>query len=132
MGAAVLLRDHFLPWLFGASFLRFRDLVFPFGVGQLLLAQGLGFGLMLRVARRGRALLACEVAATISMIGLVVVLSAADGVTGAAWAITAGFGIATLPVTLIAWFFPARSLTGGVPIRPRHANANPEPPRRTV
>jgi O-antigen/teichoic acid export membrane protein len=101
--AAVLLREHLLSWLFGASFLRFGDLVFPYGVGQLLIAEGLGFTLMLRVARRGRALLTCQGASTVSLVALVAVLSVADGIAGAAWAMAAGMGIFSVQVTVIAW-----------------------------
>jgi O-antigen/teichoic acid export membrane protein len=116
MLAAALLRDHLLTWVFGASFQRFQDLIFPYGLAQLFLAQALGYAILLRVTRHGKTLLACQVASTMSTVALVAALSTTYGVNGAAWAIAAGAAVASVPVSIIAWFQARRrpgAVTGG-------------------
>ena len=103
MLAAALLRDHLLTWVFGASFQRFRDLIFPYGFAQLFLAQALGYRILLRVTRHGKTLLACQVASMVSTVALVAALSTTYGVNGAAWAIAAGSVVASVLVSTIAW-----------------------------
>jgi O-antigen/teichoic acid export membrane protein len=103
MLAAALLRDQLLTWVFGASFQRFRDLIFPFGLAQLLLAQALGYTVLLRVTRQGKTLLACQMASTVTSVALVAALSGTYGANGAAWAIAAGVAAAAVPVSIIAW-----------------------------
>lgn len=106
--AAALLRDHLLTWVFGASFQRFRDLIFPYGLAQLLQAQAVGYAILLRVTRHGKTLLACQVASTVSTIGLVAILSTRFGINGAAWAIAAGVAVLTVPLSTIAWLHARR------------------------
>jgi O-antigen/teichoic acid export membrane protein len=113
MLAAALLRDHLLTWVFGASFQRFRDLIFPYGLAQLFLAQALGYAILLRVTRHGKTLLACQVASSVTSVGLVAALSATYGVNGAAWAIAAGAAVASVSVSIIAWL-QARRRPGAV------------------
>jgi len=113
MLAAALLRDHLLTWVFGASFQRFRDLIFPYGLAQLLWAQTLGYTILLRVTRHGKTLLACQVASMVSTVALVAALSTTYGVNGAAWAIAAGAPVTAVPVSIIAWL-QARRRPGAV------------------
>jgi O-antigen/teichoic acid export membrane protein len=128
MVPALLLRDDLLSWLFGPSFLRFRDLVIPLGAGQLALTAGLGYSVLLRVMRRGRALLACEAISAVSTILLVIALSKADGVNGAAWAIAAGVALGTLPIIVLAYLpgSDASASTQGRGIGASHGDAHAE------
>jgi O-antigen/teichoic acid export membrane protein len=103
MLAAALLRDHLLTWVFGASFQQFRDLIFPYGVGQLLQAQALGYAILIRVTRHGKTLLACQLISTVSTIALVAILSTNYGVNGVAWALAVGVAVISIPLSIIAW-----------------------------
>jgi O-antigen/teichoic acid export membrane protein len=75
-----------LPFLFGASFEQYRELLLPIALSQIFSAAGIGLGLLITVQRRGRFLLFSRLVAVSIGIGIMAVGAMTYGVIGAAWA----------------------------------------------
>jgi O-antigen/teichoic acid export membrane protein len=90
------LGDDLLNWVFGRSFGSFGVLIWPIGVGQILIAGTMGFALLLRAQSRGKALLAARLIGSISSLILVLGLAVTRGVTGAAWGMALAGGLTSL------------------------------------
>lgn len=74
-----------LPFLFGARFRQFRDLIPALATGQVFAAAGVGFPLLIRAQRRGRFLLFSRLGLAVLDIGAVAAGAAEFGLVGAAW-----------------------------------------------
>ena len=74
-----------LPFLFGHEFTRYRDLIGPVSAAQVFAAAQVGFVLLIKARMRGRTLLLIQAVTTGVGLALVVTLSFAYGLTGAAW-----------------------------------------------
>lgn len=96
--AAVMLLGgaRLLTLVFGASFARYSDLVWPIGAAQVFLAAGVGASLMLRARQRGPALLVSRVTGSGLALALGALLAAPFGILGVAWASAAGAGTTSL------------------------------------
>jgi O-antigen/teichoic acid export membrane protein len=89
-------RTQLLSFLFGDSFNQFARLIFPVGAGQLVLAGGTGFFLLLKARRQGRLLLGSRVVGITSTFISVAALASQFGLVGGAWGQTIGFAMRTL------------------------------------
>jgi O-antigen/teichoic acid export membrane protein len=88
--------------IFGSSFLSFRKLVWPVGLGQLVVAPTLGYALLLKAGAKGKALLTGRIVGAVANFGLGLGLAIAFGVTGAAWGIALGSAVAGLALVTLA------------------------------
>jgi O-antigen/teichoic acid export membrane protein len=89
--------------IFGRDFSGFASLLWPVAVGQLLIASSLGFGLLLKAQRRGKALLWTRLVASVTAFGMSSALAVAYGVEGAAWGMAAGSGANALLVSVLSF-----------------------------
>jgi O-antigen/teichoic acid export membrane protein len=94
---------RFLGLVFGEGFSGFASLLLPVGVGQLLIASSVGFALLLKAQRRGKALLWTRVVGSAVAFGLASVLAVSYGVKGAAWGMAAGSAANALLVSVLAF-----------------------------
>jgi O-antigen/teichoic acid export membrane protein len=108
---AALNPQGLLGLVFGPSFEEFRNLAWPLGLRQLLIAPTTGFNMLLLAEKRGKALVLSQLASTLAMLSLGPWLAASHGVVGAAWgsALAAGFQGVTMTVCALLWP-PSRAL----------------------
>jgi O-antigen/teichoic acid export membrane protein len=95
-----------LPFLFGESFARFTDLIWPIAVAQLVTSAGVGLLLLLRAERRGRDLLVNRAITAAASVALIAILALRYGLLGAAWG-TAGASLISLILLVYVTFVPA-------------------------
>ena len=88
--------------IFGHSFQHYGHLVWPIGIGQVVTALAVGFGLLLKAERRGSAVLVSTIVPVAVALALCSALAAAYGVTGAAWGMFAGAVVGTAMTTALA------------------------------
>jgi hypothetical protein len=74
-----------LTAVFGDQFARFQTLVAPIGLGQIALAAGAGFPLLLKAQGRGRALFLSRLAGLLLTLGVSAFLAVTQGLTAVAW-----------------------------------------------
>jgi O-antigen/teichoic acid export membrane protein len=86
-----------LPLLFGPEFARFHALTLPVGLAQITAATSVGFVLLLKAQRRGRALFWSRIFALVLILTITTSLAATRGVTAVAW----GYFAAALPAALL-------------------------------
>ena len=91
-----------LSLVFGQPFSTYDPLLLPTGVAQALAASGFGSSMLLKAAGRGQALLWSELIGGISTVLLIVLLASTYGLLGAAWGMTAAWGIHTLSTMVFA------------------------------
>ena len=94
--------SRLIGFIFGEGFGGFASLIWPVAVGQLVVAFSLGFGLLLKAQRRGKALLWTRVVGSGLVFGLSSVLAAGIGVQGAAWGMALGSAVNAILVTMLA------------------------------
>jgi O-antigen/teichoic acid export membrane protein len=106
VGAVLLGGSGLLGLVFGRDFAGYEDLIVPMSVGQLLLAAGLGYSLLLKAAKRGDSLLITRSTAAVATLAFAPLLGSRYGLIGAAW----GFVIASVLEngTVIAFAFSDR------------------------
>lgn len=75
-----------LPFLFGRGFARFRSIMVPVGIAQLLAAPGSCLALYLMARQRGRTLTWVGTLNVFLALALSIVFAASFGLKGAAWA----------------------------------------------
>ncbi|HEX2195590.1 MAG TPA: hypothetical protein VHJ76_01585, partial [Actinomycetota bacterium] len=85
VGAVMLGGVFLLEVVFGQSFVGYEDLIVPMSVGQLLLACGLGFTLLLKASKRGDSLLVTRTTAAVATLVFAPLFGAEFGLIGAAW-----------------------------------------------
>jgi len=88
--------------IFGHSFEHYGHLVWPIGIGQVVTAVAVGFGLLLKAEQRGSAVLVSTIVPVTVGLGLCSALAAVYGVTGAAWGMFAGAVVGTTMTTVLA------------------------------
>jgi O-antigen/teichoic acid export membrane protein len=110
-----LLRQEVLTIVFGAAFASFSDLVVPISVGQLLYAGAIGFNLLLKAQRRGRALVGSRMLSSVSSLLLLLYLGSRYGVIGASWGLALGNGLRWVSVTVLAVHHRGGSSEGVTP-----------------
>lgn len=96
----LLFGRFWLQSVFGEAFAKFSALILPIGVGQVLLAAGVGFPLLLRVLQAGRQLVQLRTVHAVGLLCLLVVFIPQHGLSGAAWAGTLMNGI---NLSLVVW-----------------------------
>ena len=97
-----------LSGVFGESFKTFRSLIFPVGVGQLIMASQTGFYLLLKVQGRGRELLRARIMSSLCFFVFGAVLASAYGLTAAAWGQALGRAVEAIAVFVAALVTPRR------------------------
>ena len=95
-GGAVISR------VFGHAFGQYGDLVWPVGLGQIISAVTVGFGLLLTAQRRGSAILFCTLVGSGTSLLLAFSLGDAYGLRGVAWGMALAALLGTVCVTLVA------------------------------
>src|SRR5439155_1001203 len=79
-----------LTAVFGSSFDSYGDLVVPMAAWQIMLAVGVGFGILLDAERRGRAIVVVGSTAMAVSFAASTILATVAGVRGAVWGLAAG------------------------------------------
>jgi O-antigen/teichoic acid export membrane protein len=97
-----------LSGVFGESFKTFRSLIFPVGIGQLILASQTGFYLMLKVQGRGKELLRARIMSSLCFFAFGAVLANAYGLTAAAWGQTLGRAVEAIAIFIAALATPRK------------------------
>jgi O-antigen/teichoic acid export membrane protein len=92
--------ERLLTTVFGHSFGNYGALVWPIGLGQVLLAPTIGFALLLRAQAKGAALLTGRLIGSIATLGLSLGFAVTWGILGAAWGMALG---AVVGGAAIAW-----------------------------
>ena len=95
-GLLLLVAPVLLSHVFGKAFEPAAALVLPMLVAFTVDAAGNGAPLLLQVQRRGKRLVAMQLAATSAQIVAVILLVRPYGVLGAAWGFAIGSGVATI------------------------------------
>jgi O-antigen/teichoic acid export membrane protein len=91
-----------LAAVFGDDFFRYRDLILPVGVHQLVLAAGGGYYLLLKAHRGGKWILLSRTLSSLVTVPLVASMSLRFGILGGAWAIALGASIGTASIIAFA------------------------------
>jgi O-antigen/teichoic acid export membrane protein len=102
VAVALVGRNWLLPWAFGDSFRPFLELVWPIGVGQLVLAPSIGFWLLLIAQKRARELILSQVIVSLATLGFGLLLAETNGAVGAAWGLALGSSVHGAVITLYA------------------------------
>jgi O-antigen/teichoic acid export membrane protein len=95
-----------LPFLFGASFARYRGLVWPIAASQMFTASAIGLMLLIKAQQRGRVLLLVQAVTSVVGLVLAVVLSFEFGLIGAAWTGAIMALVSTSFFSLAVWRSP--------------------------
>jgi O-antigen/teichoic acid export membrane protein len=98
----VPVRVPVLTHVFGPGFGRFDNLIFPVAAGQLISSTGFALAAFLKCAGDGRALPVARIGSALSAIVLLFLVSGRFGVTGAAWALSAGSVTSTAVMVIAA------------------------------
>jgi O-antigen/teichoic acid export membrane protein len=107
--------DDLLGWIFGPSFEPFASLLWPIGIGQILVAPTVGFGLLLKAQGRGQAFLVGRIAGAVTNLALGFGLALTHGVEGAAWGMVASSFLVGVLFTVFALADPRRDR--GTPVK---------------
>ena len=110
--------------VFGDSFQGFSHLVWPIGIGQVVAAISIGFALLLKAERRGKAVLVANIVSPAVGLVLGCGLAAVYGVTGAAWGIFGSCVAGTVVTTVLALAQPAERRRPAT-ARPQHSLETP-------
>jgi O-antigen/teichoic acid export membrane protein len=103
LGIMALIGARVLRWLFGAEFSGFDSLIEPFGTGQAFAALAVGFIVLLKAQRRGRALVLAGAGGAVAALALAPVLASTAGVEGAAWALAFASGVSAVTTMFVAF-----------------------------
>jgi O-antigen/teichoic acid export membrane protein len=100
------------PWLFtnlfGASFDRYDDLIWPFAASQLFSAGSFAFGVLLIAEKRGGELLGTGIVGGFATLACATIGAWFHGVLGAAWGLTAATVVASALVVVLGSISPTR------------------------
>jgi O-antigen/teichoic acid export membrane protein len=92
-GLMLLVGPSLLTSLFGADFDPYTGLLVPMSVGQVALAAGLGFGILLKAEQRGGEVLLSGVVFVTASLVASLSLATQDGIEGAVWGLSAGAAV---------------------------------------
>jgi O-antigen/teichoic acid export membrane protein len=101
LGAAAV-GSTLLGSVFGDPFRGFGSLIWPVGLGELAVAGTLGFSMLIKAERRGRAILVCRSVGSISALVFAVSLAYVSGIDGAAWGMSLGAALGAAAVAIAA------------------------------
>jgi hypothetical protein len=91
-----------LVWVFGPPFEEFSSLIWPVGIGQILVAGTLGVSILMKAEGRGRVLLASRAVGSLSSLASAIGLAIPFGIEGAAWGMTLGTGLGAVSLLALA------------------------------
>jgi O-antigen/teichoic acid export membrane protein len=94
--------SELLAAVFGDDFLKYRELILPVGVHQLVLAAGGGYYLLLKAHRGGKWILLSRTLSSLVTVALVAWMSLRYEILGGAWAIALGASIGTASIIAFA------------------------------
>ena len=94
--------SELLAAIFGDDFLKYRELILPVGVHQLVLAAGGGYYLLLKAHRGGKWILLSRTLSSLVTVALVAWMSLRYEILGGAWAIALGASIGTASIIAFA------------------------------
>jgi O-antigen/teichoic acid export membrane protein len=100
-----------LGFFFGRSFRGFSSLVWPVASGQLAAGAAIGFFLLLKAQKRGRAVMLAGAVGWVATPGLATWLAVTHGLNGAAWGLSASAALSGLVAIVLAL---TRGRTGAV------------------
>jgi len=107
----VVFRSDLLAAVFGPAFRSFSDLVAPGAVTQLIFASAIGFFVLLKASRRGRARFAARAVASVVIVSLVAILATTGSLVWVAWGRAIGIGCGEV---LAAYLVLGRYRDGGI------------------
>jgi O-antigen/teichoic acid export membrane protein len=129
LGAAAI-GSVLLGLVFGDAFTQFTSLIWPVGLGELAVAGTLGFSMLIKAERRGRAILFCRSIGSLSALVFTVSLAFVSGIEGAAWGMTLGAALGAAAVAIAANVRRGTSLgVRGTRPGPREGQNPAQPPR---
>jgi O-antigen/teichoic acid export membrane protein len=91
-----------LTGLFGEEFKRYDALVIPMSAGQIALATGVGFAILLHAEQRGRANLVAGLAMVLTSLSASIFLAVRAGIEGAVWGMALGAAVASVVLIPLA------------------------------
>ena len=91
-----------LETIFGDRFARFSSLIWPIGIGQIVVATTLGVSLLLKAEGNGRGLLVSRAVVSVATIVFALRFAIATGIEGAAWGMTLGAALGAASLFVIA------------------------------
>jgi len=97
-----LLPGHLLGLVFGHDFDRFGSLIPPVAVLQLIAAASLGYFILVKAERRGRALLLSRAISAASTVVLTITLAVTSGLTAAVWGMTIAWATGVVSIMAFA------------------------------
>lgn len=95
-----------LRLVFGTPFVEFAELAWPLGAAQMLAAAPVGFVLLLKAQRQGRALVLARAIGLVASLGIVWALATVAGLRGAAWGLATGALVGALALIWLAFRVP--------------------------
>jgi len=116
LAVVVVFRSEVLTAVFGPAFRPFGDLVAPVAVTQLVFASAIGFFVLLKASRRGRARFVARATASIVLVSLVALFATTGSLVAVAWGRAMGIGCGEI---LAAYLVLGRYRDGGPPV-PAH------------
>jgi O-antigen/teichoic acid export membrane protein len=99
---SLLWGERLLSFLLGRDFGQYGNLILPIGAQQVLAATSAGFFLLLKAARRGKAVLLYRLVASGATVIAVTGLAIFFGLAGAAWGVALGTAIGSLTLILLS------------------------------
>ena len=97
-GVMLIAGGRILTAVFGDSFEPYEHLVVPMSVGQIALAAGLGFGVLLRAEQRGKANLVAGTTVVVITVISSTLLATQAGIEGAVWGLSLGAVVGSIIV----------------------------------
>ncbi len=98
-----LLPSGVLGLVFGHAFERYGSLIPPTAVSQVMLASGLGLGLLVKAQGRGRPLVLAGLVGSACNVLLTLTLAATNGLTAAVWGVAIANGVELAILTVVAF-----------------------------
>jgi O-antigen/teichoic acid export membrane protein len=101
-GVMLLVGAPVLTTLFGNEFEDFADLVVPMSVGQVALAAGLGFSMVLHAEQRGREILLTGIVMVLTSLSAGIYLATRGGLEGAVWGLSGAAAVTSALAACLA------------------------------
>lgn len=101
--ASLVAGEHMLSAILGPDFARYSSLIWPLGTQQVLAATSSGFFILLKAARRGKALLVYRTIVSLSTVAAVIALTVPFRLLGAAWGVASATAIGSVILIILCW-----------------------------